>query len=268
MRIKLLFYYIGEFLLSVLVLILFLIALLECTVLRPKYILDQFEKNNYYEVLYKSINNEMSNYIIQAGLEDPVLDNIYTKNMIKKEVTNMVKRFYGGSNVKVDTEIVKENLENNISSYLAKNNIEITDQKALDQFIEQMLDIYEEKIVLSKSLMKVQNIVVKSDFALKIIFMVLTVITCALGILVKYICKKRVIAVPLFTTGILLLLGNYLLFNRIDVWHILFWNENVSNIIKSILFNLSSLVQEGAILLMILSIVSCFIFRKREKKDN
>lgn len=266
MRIKLLFYYIGEFILSVLILLLFLIALLEGTVLRPKYVLDQLEKNNYYEVLYKSISNEMSNYIIQSGLEESVLDQIYTKDMVKKEVTKMVRSFYGNGKVSVDTKSVKESLENNIASYLAKNNIEITDQKALDQFVEQMIDIYEEKIVLSEGLMKTQSMVVKLDFGLKIVFIILAFITCVLGILVKCICKNRVIAVPLFTTGILLLLGNYLLFNRIDVANILFWNENVSNIMKSILFNLSSLVKRGALILIILSIVSCFISRKLKKE--
>lgn len=268
MRIKLIFYYLSEFLLSILVLLLFLIALLECTVLRPKYILDQFEKNNYYEVLYKSINNEMSNYIIQAGLEDSVLDNIYTKDMVKKEVTRMVQKFYGNGKVTIDTKIVKENLENNIAIFLSKNNIEITDQEALDQFVEQMLDIYEEKIVLSKGLMKAQNIVVKLDFGLKIVFIVLAFIVCAGGILTKCICKNRVIAIPFFTTGILLLLGNYLLFNRIDVRNILFWNENVSNIIKSVFFSLSDLVEKGAVILIILSILSCLIPRKDKNKNS
>jgi len=266
MRIKLIFYYIGEFVLSILVLLLFLIALLECTVLRPKYVLHQFEKNNYYEGLYKSINNEMSNYIIQAGLEDVVLEDIYTKDMVEKEVTKMIQRFYGNGKISVDTKSVKESLENNIASYLLKNNIEVTDQKALDQFVDQMLDIYEEKIVLSKSLIKAQNLVVKLDFLLKIVFVVLAFITGVLGLLVKYICKNRVVAAPLFTTGILLLLGNYLLFNRIDVAHILFWNENVSIVIQSILFSLSNTVKVGALILIILSILSCFVPRKEQVK--
>lgn len=268
MRIRLIFYYLSEFFLSILVLVLFLIALLESTVLRPKYVLKQLEKNDYYEILYKSISNEMSNYIIQSGLEESVLDNIYTKDMVEKEVTRMVQNFYGNGKVTVDTKKVKESLESNIASFLAKNNIEITDQEALDRFVEQMLDIYEEKIVLSQGLIKAQNLVVKLDYGLKILFGILVFIVLVVGILTKWISKNRVIAIPLFTTGLLLLLGNYLLFNRIDVQNILFWNENVSNIIKSILWDLSKLTIKGSIIFIVLSILSCLIPRKDKIKNS
>jgi len=274
-KIKVLFYYFSLFFLSIIVLAIFLIGILEITVLRPNYLIEHLKENNYYDELYLSISDEMSNYIIQAGLEDSVLENIYTKDMIVESVNSSIYSFYGNQKIIIDTSVVKKNLEGNIVSYLEKNNIVVTDLAALDKFIDQMLDIYDEKIRLTSSLDFVKEIVFKWDFRLKVIFIVLVVIALLIGLLFNIIYRKSAFSVPCFACSILLLLGNYLFFERIDVKNILIWNENVSNIVKSILLDISSLIKSGSILLIILGFLtylfSCIlrlIIRKKSKVNE
>ena len=59
-----------------------------------------------------------------------------------------------------------------------------------------------------------------------------------------------------------------LLFNKIDVDHIQFWNDNVSNLLRNTIKNVSFQTIIGAIILIVLSILFTFIkvFRKKVKK--
>lgn len=270
-KFKILSYYFSFFFLSILVLILFLISLLELTLLRPDYLMNHLEKNNYYQELYLSISDEMSNYIIQAGLEDSVLENIYTQEMVTKSVNSVIYAFYGNQEMKVNTSQVKKNLEDNIVSYLRKNNIEVTDQEALDMFVDQMLDIYSEKIKLTSSLDSVKGLVHKWDFRLKVIFSGLVILVLFFGYIFHRTYKKSAFAVPCFTSSILLLLGDYLFFQRIDVANILFWNESVSKIIKSVLFDLSNLIKVGGLLLIVVGLgayLFAYILKQPMKQEK
>lgn len=264
-KLKIIFYYLIELFLSVLVLILGLGLLLKCTILNEKYLILKLEQNDYYNELYSSIKNDMENYLMQSGLPESVLENIYTKDMITKGVNNIIISFYNGNNLNVDTYTIEEHLKTNINTYLNNNNMQVSDQESLDQFVLEILKIYKEKIMLTDKLEDFQGTFTKWNFYLKVFLIILTIIILILGIFVKLCFKKDTFVIPLLTTAILLLVGNYLLFSRIDVSHILFWNESISEIIKSILWNMSSLVKYGAIFIIVFEFIVMIIFKSRKK---
>ena len=134
-KLKVLSYYISMIILSTIVLSLSIVTLIKFTILNENYLIKQLEKNNYYNNLYTSINEEMSYYIIQSGLEEEVLENIYTKEMVTNSVNNLIKNFYTGKKLTIDTTLLKENLNNNITNYLSKNNIVITDKNDGDNVV-------------------------------------------------------------------------------------------------------------------------------------
>lgn len=250
-KLKVLSYYILMIIISVLVLTLSLFTLLKFTILDQNYLIKQLEKNNYYENLYNSITEEMSYYIVQSGLKEEVLEKIYTKEMITNSINEAINNFYTGKKIMIDTTKVKENLNNNIKDYLSKNNIIITDQKALDMFVDHIISIYNEKIILSKHIEKFQNKLIKLDKIIDTIFIILMVLISILTILCHLFYKRIILTIPCISTAILLFLGNYLLYNRIDVKNILFWNDNVSTIIKSILWSIKDFITNEAIILII-----------------
>ena len=250
-KLKVLSYYISMIILSVLVVSLSLVTLLKFTLLDQNYLIRQLEINNYYENLYNSITEEMSYYIIQSGLQEEVLENIYTEEMITKSINNAINNFYTGKKITIDTTKVKENLNNNIKDYLLKNNIEITDQEALNMFVDHIISIYNEEIILSKHIEKFQNKLIKLDKIIDIVFISLIILISILTILCHVFYKRIILTIPCLSTAILLLLGNYLLYNRIDVKNILFWYDNVSTIIKSILWSIKDFITNEAIILII-----------------
>lgn len=117
-KLKMLSFYFYLLLLTVIVLGITLIFTIKLTILKPDYIIDNLEKINYYDKVYNSINEEMQNYLIQSGLTNEVLTDIYTREDIRTSLNNAIYAFYDNKEVSVDTNSVKTNLENNINNYL------------------------------------------------------------------------------------------------------------------------------------------------------
>lgn len=93
-KLKMLSFYFYLLLLTILLLGTILISTIRATVLRPNYIINNLEKINYYDKVYNSINEEMQNYLIQSGLTNDVLTDIYTKEDIKNSLNNSIYTFY------------------------------------------------------------------------------------------------------------------------------------------------------------------------------
>ena len=258
-KIKVLSYYFNMLFISLLVLLLSLVTLIKFTILNENYLIKHLEKNNYYDELYKSIKEEMSYYIIQSGLDDEVLENIYTKEMIKEETNNIIKNFYEGKELTINTEVVSNNLNSNIEKYLLKNNIMVDDQSALDRFVEEMIIIYDKEIRLSEKINTIQSKFNKLDNMINTSFIILIILILVIGIISQLFYKRIIFTIPTISTSILLLLGEFLLYNRMDVKNILFWNDNVSTIIKSILFDISNYIKTESKILIIIGIITFII---------
>ena len=274
-KLKVLSYYFSMIFLSVMVLLLSLTILAKHTIFNEKYIISHLEKNNYYDKLCVSIKEEMSYYIIQSGLVNEVLDNIYTKEMVKTSLNSLINDFYSGKELVIETKIVSDNLNKNIQNYLLKNNIIATDQKALDLFVDQMINIYDKEIRVSNAIVRLQSLFIKLDKLIDIMFIVFLVAIPLFGIFCHFFYKRIVYTMPTISSAVLLLLGEWLLYNRIDVKNILFWNDNVSSIIKSVLWNISKIIKIEAIILIILGCVAFIIgyiltnscFKKKSKDE-
>ena len=258
-KIKVLSYYFNMLFIALLVLLLSLVTLVKFTVFDEEYLLKHLENNDYYDELYKSIKEEMSYYIIQSGLDEEVLEDIYTKEMITEEAKSIINNFYKGKELTINTEKVADNLNSNIEKYLLKNNIMVDDQKALDRFVDEMIIIYDKEIRLSDKINTIQSKFNKLDNIIDNLFVVLFISILVIGIISHIFYKRIIYTIPCISSAILLLLGNYLLYNRIDVGNILFWNDNVSTIIKSILFDINRFVKEEASVLIILGIITFII---------
>ncbi len=254
-RIKIILNYLSKFLLSIVVLGFVLLATLRLTFFNESYMLKQFEKTGYFDQLTEEILNKMSNYIIQSGLEKEVLEDIYTKDMIKEDMHTVITALYHNQSMKIDTSKLKQNLENNVDSYLEKNNIKVDDQEALDRFVDQIADVYESKVNLSGSLNTIQKIVVKIIPFINIGLIITGIAIVALALFVKRYLKEDIITIPFLTTGILILVGCYFFNSKINVNNILIWNEEISSFLTAVLSKLISQLKITAIILMIVAIL-------------
>lgn len=267
-KLKVLSYYFSMLLLSVVILSLSLTTLLKFTIFDDTYLIKHLEKNNYYNELSNSIKEEMSYYIVQSGLTEEILDDIYNEEMVSDSIIILIKDFYSGNELKVETKTVRNNLKSNIESYLLKNNIIVDDRSALDLFIDEMVKIYDQEIRLSNSIGKIQGMFNKADKLIDIVFMVLFILTIGIGIICHFVYKRIVYTIPCLSSAILLLLGCWLLYNRIDIKNILFWTDSVSNVLKSVLFNIRDFVRIEAIILIGIGIITFILGYIINYKDD
>lgn len=267
-KLKMLSFYFYLLLLTILLLGTTLISTIRVTDLRPNYIISNLEKINYYDKVYNSINEEMQNYLIQSGLTSEVLTNIYTKEDIKNSLNNAIYTFYNNKKVSVDTNSVKTNLENNINNYLIKHNIVVTEKEGLDLFVKQMEEIYTNEIMISSKINNFSVYLAKVIKLADIAIIVLGITTLVLLVFGYFFYKRNVITISLASAGELLVLGNYLLFNKIDVKNILFWSDNVSLVIKTVIQDMSSKIYFLGFSFIITAIIIEIIYYITRKKQG
>ncbi len=238
-RLKIIINYLLSFLLSVLTFLLLVLAVLKTTIYNPDFIKKEFKDNNYYSNLSKSIKNEMSNYIVQSGFPEEILDNIYTEKMLEENLNDIIGASYnGGRKPRVETKQVAKNLKNNINSYLEKNNIEVTDRESLTRFEQQIIEVYSNEISLSNAITYLQKIILKTNKIINIAIIILIILIIILIIYIKIKLKERALSIPLLTTGLLGILSYIYINSNITVYNIFIWDSNISLVLQSILSNI------------------------------
>ncbi len=260
-RMRMILHYLCKFILSIVFLLLVLLTTLRLTILSEKYMLKQFEKTGYFEKLSKTILDEMSNYIIQSGLDEEVLNNIYTTDMIEKDMHTIITSIYRNQDMNIDTTELKENLENNVAAYLEKNNIKVADQTSLDRFVDQIADVYQSKVSLSGNLNLVKGKLNKVITYVNIAVIALLITTILLSLFIKFYLKKEVFAIPFFTTAFLIFIGCYFFKNSININNIMILNKEISSFLTEILSKLLSRLNLIAIILMIIGIMETVILK-------
>lgn len=258
-RIKVILYFLLEFLLSVVILGVVGLGLLKSTLYNQDYVKKQFEKADYYNVLYTSINEEMSNIIVQAGLDESALEDIYTKEMLTEAIDNIITSVYNGKEYQVDTKEVKENLENNINKYLEKNNIKITDQAALDKFVNNILKIYQDEITLSNHISKIERIISKTKNLINIGFIVFLIIGVILFVFIKGYSKEIVLSVPFIVSGIILIFGYLLVNSNIVISNFYIWDTKVSTLLQEVMYGILGKIKLSGIVFIIIGCLDVFI---------
>ena len=252
---KLVFYYLLEFILTVFVFITFILVFFKFTILNSNYLINKLEKNNYYHELSDIIRNDLEDYLMPSGLPNDVIDNIYTEDLLKHEVNNFIKNLYQGKKTDVNISEVQENLNNNIKNYLEKNNIIVRDENSLKTFTDEVMKIYVERIKITSRLELFGDTIFKVIKNLNKVLVSLIIIDSILCFIMIIIFRKKVLTIPLITSMILLLIVNYVLFEHIDIKHILFWNDSISHVMQSIFFDLSSKLKIISIIILVITFV-------------
>ena len=60
------------------------------TILNKNYIIQKLEETDFYSEMYKLVESNFENYIYQSGLDEEVLQNICTEEMVKNDINAML----------------------------------------------------------------------------------------------------------------------------------------------------------------------------------
>ena len=143
---KIILSYITKFIQSISFFLLTLSLILLLTIFNESYILELLENNNYYQELYLNTKEEVSNYLEQSGLEENILDNVITKDNIKKTIITTLDNLYTNKEIKTDTTTITEELAKRINDYVKTNNIQVENKNTISTLVAKLVSIYKEEI--------------------------------------------------------------------------------------------------------------------------
>lgn len=226
------FNYLTKFISSILFFLATTITIILFTIFNQNFMAQQLNETNYYEKLYTNIKLEMSYYVTQSGLSDDILNNIFDKELLRRTTEKMLDNFYNNKDNTINKTSVEENLMNNINEELKDYKLAEEDKTSIDKFITQMSSTYETEISYSNILNKYHNtfnriyhILVALDILCIALFIINYFIT-------RYTLKERNIIISLLTTATLITIIHLYLSNTLDLGHLEFYNDIISNLIN------------------------------------
>ncbi len=226
------FNYLTKFISSILFFLATTITIILFTIFNQNFIAQQLNETNYYEKLYTNIKLEMSYYVTQSGLSDDILNNIFDKELLRRTTEKMLDNFYNNKDNTINKTSIEENLMNNINEELKDYKLTEEDKTSINKFITQMSSIYETEISYSNILNKYHN----SFNRIYHILVALDILCIALFIInyfiTRYTLKERNIIISLLTTTILITIIHLYLSNTLDLGHLEFYNDIISNLIN------------------------------------
>lgn len=272
--------YILVAILAIAIFALIIINLFSSSILSKDYVLSKLAEQNYYDKIYEDTKSNFENYIHQSGLDEEVLNDIVTKEKIKKDTNIIIDNIYNGMDEKISTEEIKNNLNENIKNSL-NGKISSTQQKAIDVFVDTICEEYKSTISHTKYEQKINE---GYKTIQKYINMAKKGLMIAIGvclILLVMIAIKRIyriiarIGTAFTIDGLLLLLGENYVSLKVKISSITILNNATSDVLRSILNEIlnntikygSILLSAGFVLIVIYGLIKSMRKAKREKEQ-
>lgn len=260
------FNYLTKFISSILFFLATTITIILFTIFNQNFMAQQLNETNYYEKLYTNIKLEMSYYVTQSGLSDDILNNIFDKELLRRTTEKMLDNFYNNKDNTINKTSVEENLMNNINEELKDYKLTEEDKTSINKFITQMSSIYETEISYSNILNKYHNsfnriyhILVALDLLCIALFIINYFIT-------RYTLKERNIIISLLTTTVLITIIHLYLSNTLDLGHLEFYNDIISNLINYTYQSIMSIFNIVSTLYLVISL-SLILYATKYTKE-
>lgn len=242
------------------------ISIASSTVLDKNYIIQKLEETDFYSETYKLVESNFENYIYQSGLDEEVLENICTEEKVKKDINIMLSNIYDGTEQKIDTTEIADNLNQNIEQSGIKNS---QNENAIKQFVEHICDEYTNTLVHTKYETRINDMYQKVIENLNEIYRVILTIF-VLDIIVILVINKKAISKDIQYFGIALSATSFfdlsvwqVVMTKIDINGIKIFNDAFSkslvNIIQEYIYQIASL----ALGIMIIGIIFISIYVTR-----
>ena len=272
--------YIIATILALAILALTIVNILSSTILSQEYILSKLQEQDYYDKIYEEAESNFENYIHQSGLDEEVLEGIVTKEKIQKDTKIIINNIYNGMNEKIDTEEIKNNLNEKINNSI-DGKISSSQQKSIDTFVDTICKEYEKTISHTNYEKKINSIINKANKYIDIAKKALLITIGVSVILLILLTIKRIygitarIGTAFIIDGLIFIIAEKYIKSKIKIDTIMLLNQGISDVLQSILNEiLSNILKTGSIMLgigilltIIYGIIKSIRKAKREKEQ-
>lgn len=249
------------------------------TILNKNYIIEKFEESNYYDNQFSYIINSFNAYIGPSGLDEKIFNDIISSEKIKEDTLITIENLYIKEDLKMNTDIIKQKLDENINTYLEEENLKVQNDNTIIEFEDKIIQEYESNITYSNYLKYIKKIT-SSDKLYKIInfIKVASSIMLIIGVLgVVLINMKKIekniseLMTFMLSCGIILEVITIFLTNKINIDNITIFNNSFSIVLRNIFNNIKGNISLIGMILIIISVIMIIInntlFLQKEKKD-
>ena len=249
------------FLLMLSILLTVALQIVSSTILNKDYILGKLDEANYYNNVYEQIKDSLAGYIGPSGLDEEVLENIYTREQVKEDINLIINNIYENKNDKINTEDIKEKLQNNIEASVGSGLLTKENKNSIEDFIDKIADEYVQNISHDPYFEKVGTIINKAkDMVGKvegiIIFVPIILAVVILLLNIKQISSAvRFIAISILTSGVIGIALKLFIETKINISNILIINDSFSEVIKNVINSILNNINTMSIIGIIGSIV-------------
>ena len=263
MKTKIILNYIIGFVISILICLTALFLIMKLSIFDKSYIISFLDKENYYDKVFREIQEEMENDIMPSGFTNDIIKDTFTKEEVKNDIIIFINNMYEGKETSLNKEELKNHIQENINSFLKKSNLSITDQDGLNNFIDDLVNVYKNEVCLYSYANSFINIFFRISKIINKVVIGLSILLVILFILSKKLLNFAYLSSSIFASGLIILFIRMFIFERIDAENLLIITENFSNIVTIIINNIGTYLYYIGIGLIVFGIIlSCKVFLK------
>ena len=252
-----------------------IITIVSSTILDQSYVIQKLEETNFYAEMYDLVKSNFENYIYQSGLDEEVLNDICTQEKVKKDINIMLSNIYQGTNEKIDTTEIANNLNAKIDQLGIKNS---KNQKAINEFVKHICDEYTNTLVHTKYEDNINEIYNKTTKILDKLYNTIVIVLIILIILLIVINIKQIskalqgIGIAFLATSAFDLIACNIVESKVDIQGIKIFNDTFSKIIVSIIQEIVDQIKSigaGALVVaLVLIVIYAVIVAIRKSEDK
>ena len=268
-RLKFITYYLLQFLKTINITIVLVLIILESTVLNYRYINKKMTDNNYYQLLYENMENQMDDILIPSGFDISIIEKTFTLEEITKTEQKVIHDFYNNINTPADSTQFKERLKQNIDADLEKKHLVAANEKDITNLITELSKIYENNIYYNNYLNSSRAEFNKAKHYVNIILTISILSLLSLILLLQIFHKRRdKMSIPLIANGLIFITTYIYLKSNLSIEHLFLYSKGLSVLITEILNDLFIAFLTIAIVSIIIGFANRLIYFKKVLKHK
>lgn len=275
--------FIIELILTIAIISFILINLISSTILSKSYILSSLEKTDYFSKISKQLEENFENYIQQSGLDEDVLKNVVTKEKIEKDSKKIITNIYDDFYEEISTQELTQNLQKNIQESIGNRTLTSAEQKAIDEFINQIVKEYKSTISnleyekqINSGYKKIMKYVSPAKKVAVVVIGICAVILILLNLKRTYKIGTN-FGISFLASGAILTIIDIYIKTKLDIRYITILNDAISDVIRHIAESVIGTISKDGIVLIICGLILIFVsnfihsitkYKNIIKKDN
>lgn len=232
-----------SFFIVLVVLVIIAMNILNSVILDKNYMLSKMDETEFNLQISREVESGFENYIYQSGLPEDTIKNLFTEEMIEKDVNTIVNAIYDGTEITLSSDELRKNLDIKIEEYIKNENLKLNEQgrNNIKEFEDLIVEEYDNNINVSSDLYtsgneiieQLKNVSDRIGNIPQIILVILIVILVLLNI-TDVLIAINFLGIALLAVGILLKLATNVVFTNVDIDNLVLLTTSLSNLIISI----------------------------------